>query len=418
MSFSTEDYDKSLSFRLFSDMQKDNLEYTYRGDFTTAITDTILTLAESNLANAETQRKIRKKVYFIMVEGLQNMTRHQLENHPGIFVMQRKKHGYFITTGNVIKNDEEQMLGEMIDKINAMDRAELKEYARKVLDNHVMSDKGGAGLGLIEIAKKSGSNIFYRFRKVTDEYSFFYMQTRIPSIDNKEPEDLELEDTSLEGIMSLHKVLDTQNILLNFSGNFTQETLINLLSIIEKQLEGTVVLKMKVFNLMVEMLQNIVKHADNYVHNNVSGKHAIFYIAETDKNITFTTGNYILNSKITQLEERLAKINSLHKEKLNDYYNECLYDFEKDSDTHSGLGLIDIKIKSKNDYNYDFFRVDDDYSFFSLQVKIQKTRTSITPYILQAEKDSPEIVLDSNNSIFRFKGRSYMENAKSFTALV
>jgi len=259
---------------------------------------------------------------------------------------------------------------------------------------------------------KSGGNLFYRFRKITDEYSFFYMQTRIPT--EGAIEEVEVEDKSLDGIMSLHTVLDDQNILLNFSGNFTQETLINLLAILEKQLQGTVVLKMKVFNLMVEMLQNIVKHADNYVHNNISGKHAIFYISEGDDRISFTTGNYILNSRVEKLEKRLEKINSLTKDKLNEFYNECLYNFEKDSDTHSGLGLIDIKIKSKSEYDYDFYKIDEDYSFFSLRVHVKKMRTSITPYILQATEDSPEIVLDSNNSIFRFHGRSYMENAKSF----
>jgi len=136
MKFSTEANDKNLSFRLFNDMQKDNLEYTYRGDFNTAITDTLLTLAESHLTNAETPRKVSKKVYFIMVEGLQNMTRHQLENHPGIFVMQRKTNGYYITTGNVVKTNEEEMLTGMLDTINQMDRAQLKEYARQVLENN------------------------------------------------------------------------------------------------------------------------------------------------------------------------------------------------------------------------------------------------------------------------------------------
>jgi hypothetical protein len=41
-------------------------------------------------------------------------------------------------------------------------------------------------------------------------------------------------------------------------------------------------------------------------------------------------------------------------------------------------------------------------------------KTSIIPHIVQQEKDTPEIILDSENGIFRFAGRSIPENAVSF----
>ncbi len=367
----TEKENKSMAFKLFKGMQEDNLEYTYRGSFSSTITDTILTLAESNLTNVETQKKIKKKVYFIMVEGLQNITRHQTEedsnevsDHPGLFVIQRKDSGYFITTGNLIKVDSIDILKKQIDKINKLDKAELKKYSLEILsDGQGLTDKGGAGLGLIEIARKSGNKLYYDFKKINDNFSFFYLLTKIPS-SNLPQDDFEEEESSLDNIIQLHKILDQENIILNFSGNFTQETLINLLSIIEKQLHGTVILKMKVFNLMVEMLQNIVKHADNYTLRDIVGKHAIFYISQNNDEITFTSGNYIKNKRIDGFNSRLEKINSLEKEKLNNYYNKTLFNFEKNSDVHTGLGLIDIKMKCRTPFSYDFYKIDDSYSFF------------------------------------------------------
>ncbi len=409
----------NLSFRLFKGMQENNLEYTYRGNFTETITDTILALAETNLTNAETQKKIKKKVYFIMVEGLQNITRHQSEKseefdkHPALFVVQRKKDGYFITTGNLIENENVDFLRNLIEKVNSMDRAGLKEYARKVLNEGHISDKGGAGLGLIEIAKKSGQKLDYEFKKINDKYSFFYMHNKIPYDD----EDTEIEapkETSLGAIIRLHHLLEIDNILLNISGNFTQETLIHLLQIIEKQLQGTVILKMRVFNLMVEMLQNVVKHADNYVHNNVEGKHAIFYISENEEQIKFTTGNYINNERIKDFEGMLKRINTLEGKDLSDYYNESLLNFDQDSDISCGLGLIDIKMKCKNSLIYDFYQIDDKVSFFTLQLLINKIKAKMTPFTATKTKDTPEVILDADKGVFSIMGRSFPENAITF----
>lgn len=412
--------EKSLAYSLFKGMHEDNLEYTYRGIFTSTITDTILSLAETNLDNAEETRKVKKRVYFIMVEGLQNITRHQTENledkdvsdYPGLFVLQRNgSEGYSITTGNLIQKDNRNLLKEQINKINSLDKGELKKYSLEILDQGSLSTKGGAGLGLIEIARKSGNKIHFDFKDISDEFAFFYMNTRISASKGSKN-----DDNPLPGIIELHEILENQNILLNFSGIFNQETLINLLSIIEKQLKGTIILKMKVFNLMVEMLQNIVKHADNYNYKGERGKHAIFYISESEDKIIFTSGNYIKNNKIESFRDRLEKINNLDKESLSAFYNQTLFNFDKNNDMHTGLGLIDIKMKCKMPYVFDFYKINDDFSFYSLQIHVKKMKSELSPLIIEKESDKPEVSLDSNTGVMQFSGRSIAENAFSFYA--
>ena len=421
MKLSSNKKNKNMAFKLFKGMLKDNLEYTFQGNFTSKITDTILTLAETNLNNEETKKQVKKKVYFIMVEGLQNITRHQSKNnykeisdYPGLFVLQKKKTGYFITTGNLISKTDQNIVQKHIEIINKLGRSELKKYSLKILNHGELSEKGGAGLGLIEIARKSGNKLLYDFKTISKDFSFFYMHTKIPFTNMQNKNVKEDEQESLQNIIKLHEILEDQNIILNFSGNFTQATLINLLSIIEKQLKSTIILKMKVFNLMVEMLQNIVKHADNYTYKEIKGKHAIFYISENENEIIFTSGNYIKNHKIKSFEELLNKINSLDRKTLQDLYNKILFSFDNNSDTHTGLGLIDIKIKSKTPYKFDFYKIDDEFSFFSLQIYIKKMKTSIVPYIVRETEDTPKIILDANNGLFKFSGISIPENAVSF----
>jgi hypothetical protein len=409
-----------LAFELFDSFRDTIMEYTYRGSFTTKITDTILSLTEANLQNENIEKKIRKRVFFIIVEGLQNVTRHQssddsdeLAGYPGLFVVQYKSDGYYITTGNLIKNSHQNTIKNQIDRINSLDENQLKNYSLEVLDEGEFSDKGGAGLGLIEIARKSGSKLIYDFESVNEEFSFFYLHTKIIEIDNEKGECI-TDNTSVKNIIKRHKIFEKENILLNFIGAFNQETLVSLLSITENQLQGTVILKMKVFNLMVEILQNIVNHADEVTINNITGKHAIFYIRETNEKLIFTSGNYIKNSKVNDFIRRLENVNSLNEIQLSEAYNESLLNFEQRSDENPGLGLIDIRMKCKTPISFDFYKISEEYSFFTIIIYINKMRDGLEKYILQAEDDTPEIILDHKEGIIQFKGKSIPENAVSF----
>lgn len=407
-----------LAFKLFKNMQQDNLEYTYRGHFSTAITDNILSLAESNLEETKDKLKIRKRVYFIMVEGLQNITRHQEESsegkeEPGLFVIQRKKNSYYITTGNLIKKDNIYKLKDQLEKINSLDATELKEYYREILNSRSFSNKGGAGLGLIEIARKSGKKLLYDFENLNEKYSFFYLHTEIP-FSEKNFNKIENPEVILSNIKSLHKILEKHNILLNFTGIFNQDNLINLLTIIERQMKGTVILKMKVYNIMVEMLQNILKHADNYTFNDVSGHYGIFFISEKDNGFLLTSGNYVLNKRVPELKGKLDEINVLDQKGLNEYYAKTLVDFKEDESKRSGLGILDMRIKSKEPFVYEFYPVDEEYSFFSLQITIQKKLLPVKPLIIEAKKDTPNIIFDAEKSVFSITGKSYPEDAHLF----
>jgi hypothetical protein len=70
--------EKYLSIaELFNVLNNYQLNYAYNGDFTNDLTERILSLAETNMEVESESLKIKKKVYFIIVESLQNITRHQ-----------------------------------------------------------------------------------------------------------------------------------------------------------------------------------------------------------------------------------------------------------------------------------------------------------------------------------------------------
>ncbi|MCF6240027.1 MAG: DUF1987 domain-containing protein [Bacteroidales bacterium] len=410
----------SLAYKLFIDTQQDNLEYIYRGEFNIDITDNILSLAEESLKMSEQKLKIKKRVYFVMVEGLQNITRHQdlttddIPVKPGFFVLQRKKYSYYITTGNLIHRTNIELLQSQIETVQKLNREELNEYYKMHLDGGKLSEKGGAGLGLIEMARKSKGKLSYNFRQINDDYYYFYLLTEIPFEEKPEGESVNVNH-SLDNIIELHNILNVENIVLNYSGMFNQHSLVDLLGIIEKQMKDTVLLKSKTYNIMVELLQNLVKHSAYYVINGIGGHYGIFYIVENADHFLLNTGNFVPSKNVSKLKIHLDKVNVFNEKQLNQWYDKMLLDPESGSDnTSTGLGLIDLKLRSQHNLDYSFINIDDDFHFFSVKAKVNKFFKRQESFISKESFDRPAIRLIPSENLFLFKGRSIPSNAEEF----
>lgn len=316
-----------------------------------------------------------------MGEGLQNITRHHEEVKntsaaESIFVIHKRKYKYYITTGNVIQNTEIEGLKEKLDIINSLGHDELREYHRVAWKTGHFSEKGGAGLGLIEMAKKSKNKLGYAFQELNETYSFFYLSTEIPTTKTEDamttPQNDSGYEYSITHITSLHQFLNNHNISLFFKGAFDQDNLLNLLSIVEGQMKDST-MSVKIFNIMVELLQNIVKHADN--PDGFSGwKPGIFFISETEAELLLTAGNYIENEKVDELKDKIELVNTLNTKELIAYYNKVLLNFEDDNSMKSGLGIIDIRKKSGNKLNYELHKLNEKFSFFTVESSILKKK--------------------------------------------
>ena len=365
----------SLSFEV-KNIEYGDLEYIYRGVFTQSITENILSLTETNLDKVEETSKIKGRIFFIMTEGLQNITRHQdlADDSPektGIFVIQKRNEEYYITTGNLIDVHKVDALKGQLEHINKLDKDELKKYHKHLLKSGKISEKGGAGLGLIEMARKAGNPLTFDFKSIDDKFSYFYLHTEIPT--QKTSGEIRKEDDfdaqkALDNLKSLHNLLNRENILLNFKGTFTQEIVLNLLTIIEDRMEESAI-TIKVYNIMAEMIQNIVQHGDNI--NGVGTENpGIFYISMKDSNFVLTAGNRVKNEKINELKHNIDTVNNLDTYELNDYYEKILLDFETDDPENTGLGFVDMRLKSKQKLVYNFHKIDEVYSLFTVQTSI------------------------------------------------
>jgi hypothetical protein len=168
----------------FSKLDNKDCILSFKGSVTSDVINRVLEGVEKKLVEADEDGKVRKKVYNVLVESLQNLF-HHVDNLPqdseaiseakfGVIAINPKdNNGYIVTTGNYITSNKIKPLKDKIDKINSLSQDELKDMYKFILNHQKLTAKGGGGLGLVDIARKTGHKLEYNFYNVNNEYYFF-----------------------------------------------------------------------------------------------------------------------------------------------------------------------------------------------------------------------------------------------------
>jgi len=157
--------------------------FTYDGNIASGHINSILEKVEEKIAEVTDSNKLKRKILNIMVEGLQNLFHHSddvpeeltdtLGTRYGMVIITNTDDGFRLTFANFVSSDKEKYLTEKIEKINSMSEDELKEMYKFILNYQKLSSKGGGGLGLIDMARKSDKKLAYGFYHFNEKYCFY-----------------------------------------------------------------------------------------------------------------------------------------------------------------------------------------------------------------------------------------------------
>ena len=367
--------DHRFIYSLFEDMIKYKINYGYRGEFTQAVSDGLIAFAQSIFNVSGIKKKTKKRAFYILVECVQNITRHQelpdkeTPLNDGIFLIQSAGEMFNISQGNMIQKEHVESLEHKLQIVNKLESTDLKDYYKSVLKDQTISQKGGAGLGLIEIARKSGNKIDYKFKGLNDQFSFFFMDTLISDPAAPKPE----VPVSFYGIDITEKLmskLGENHINLVYCSQFSDQGAFDMLDIIENlklSKNQSSLVRKRIYTVLVEMLQNISQHGTE-----MDGKTGILMMGSDGKTNKIITGNMIKQEEEEVLIKHIDHLNSLDNEGLEKFFIERLTNEDLSNTLKNGMGLIDMRIKSENLLVYDMVPLESGFSFFSLQVSINE----------------------------------------------
>lgn len=169
-------------------MLKNHVILVYEGEFTQEITKSVLAMAERNMDSMGEESGIKRKVFNVMVECLQNIVKHgdeymtgEIQINTAIFMIGKYKDSYVITSGNPVRDDQIDNLKDKLDQVNSLDKEGLKALYKDIIKSSSgLTNKGGAGLGFVDMARKSGQKLEYGFQSLGDGHSFFSLKTTVP----------------------------------------------------------------------------------------------------------------------------------------------------------------------------------------------------------------------------------------------
>lgn len=169
------------------ELKDQGIIFSFSGPMSHDIIEGIGSAIRIKIAEGENgDKNIALKVFSIFVEQVENVINYSVEKDSidsdmgfGIVVVGKKDDIYFISGGNKIPNEKVEKLETMLSNLISMDKEELKAFYKERRKAAKEGDSKGAGIGFIEMARKSTKPIEYNFIPVDAKYSFFTIKISI-----------------------------------------------------------------------------------------------------------------------------------------------------------------------------------------------------------------------------------------------
>ncbi len=156
--------------------------FGFVGDVDKIDIDNMITFAERILAD---NLRLKKRLINILVESAQNLKFYHCracdstESREVFIIAQKRTDKLLFQAGNYILKSDIDGIESRIKMVNTIPKEDLGNLYRSVLDYGSVSNSGGAGLGFIDIARKSDSPLTYTLDKIDDNTYFFTLEISI-----------------------------------------------------------------------------------------------------------------------------------------------------------------------------------------------------------------------------------------------
>ena len=172
----------------------------------------------------------------------------------------------------------------------------------------------------------------------------------------------------LEKVSWIFDTMKDSEFLLCYNGFLSQEIVKSLLSVAETKLqagEQDIVVKKKVFNVMMECLQSVCKgELDNF-------ENSFFMLGKNNQSYDIYSCIFVSQSYFEIVKSFMTDVNEWDTEKMKAEHKNYLVNKENTPIKKLLFPFIDISLKSKNKLVYEFEKMDDSY-FFSVKTSIQR----------------------------------------------
>ena len=164
-----------------------------------------------------------------------------------------------------------------------------------------------------------------------------------------------------------------KNILISYKGPVTDALMSEIVKDIRYKLSKNPKAGKKLFGIFIELSQNILYYSAEVVRfGEKADRVGTILITEEAEAYRLACGNLVESTYIDELIESCQTINEMKKDELRDYKREQRSLPQGVRSKGAGIGLIQAALTSGNPLQIDSMAVDEQFTFFSLSVTIEK----------------------------------------------
>jgi len=167
-------------FESYHSMDDEKILMFYKG----AVSQETMVDLGSFLRSSLCGSKRIRNIFSVFIEMSHNIRHHSVEkdeNHigVGVFVIQQTPDCYTLSSGNPIPRSRKDEIREKIDYLRGLDREDLRKLYKERRRSGEDRTHKGAGLGLIEMAKRSDHPLEYEFFDCNGDTALFRLTVRV-----------------------------------------------------------------------------------------------------------------------------------------------------------------------------------------------------------------------------------------------
>lgn len=223
---------------LYQALGSDRSAWVFAGAFRDEHTADLIQLGEAFADRADSGRDVRNRLAYVMVEAFQNVVRHGVAldaTSKGTMLLRDCGNGFEVVTTNQVGAEDGTKLRAAMEHLAGLGKDELKSLFLERLQGNKVSERGGAGLGLIEMARRSNAGLRHTITANDGAEGAFGLAVSIAAKDTMGCVPLDLSPQGWSALLGKHRVLSA------YRGNMNAGIQQVVLRMLEKGADGDAV---------------------------------------------------------------------------------------------------------------------------------------------------------------------------------
>ncbi len=160
--------------------------FTFRGKVTHKVVVKLVPLIEVKLFEIGAENFVKKRLVTVSIEVLQNLMNHSYRDKGKKYKIPHEfsilyEHGHFIVvSSNLVENKKAMLLKDKLIKLNSLDNEAIK-FLYNIVIKQTYTKSGGAGLGLLDMRRKTGYPFEFYIDLEDKRVSRFFFKVKIPN---------------------------------------------------------------------------------------------------------------------------------------------------------------------------------------------------------------------------------------------